>query len=198
MAKRTFDLLFALVGLALTLPVFLLVWVVIRLGEDCPIFFQQTRVGQQGRLFQIIKFRTMTVGADKVGPSITASGDRRVTRIGRTLRKTKLDELPQLWNVLRGEMSFVGPRPEIPKYVALYSPAQRVVLNLKPGITDEASVSFRDEESLLSAAADPDRYYAEHCLPQKIAINLAYAKRANIFRDLLVILRTICLVWMRH
>jgi lipopolysaccharide/colanic/teichoic acid biosynthesis glycosyltransferase len=198
MTKRGFDLLFALVGLILILPVLLLVWVGNQLDDGGPIFFWQTRVGQHGRLFQIVKFRTMSVGADKVGPSITASDDRRITRIGRVLRKTKLDELPQLWNVLHGEMSFVGPRPEVPKYVALYSAAQRAVLDLRPGITDEASVAFRDEESLLSTVTDPERYYIEHCLPRKIAINLAYAKCATVFRDVLVILRTIYLVWMRH
>jgi lipopolysaccharide/colanic/teichoic acid biosynthesis glycosyltransferase len=198
MTKRGFDLLFALVGLALISPVILLVWVVTKLDDGGPIFFRQTRVGQQGRLFQIIKFRTMSIGADQVGPSITATGDRRITRVGRWLRKTKLDELPQLWNVLRGDMSFVGPRPEVPKYVALYTPEQRRVLDLKPGMTDEASVAFREEESLLAAAADPERFYIEHCIARKIAINLAYANHANVFRDMLVILRTIYLVWLHR
>ena len=198
MTKRGFDLLFALAGLALSWPSFLVVALMIKLDDGGPVFFQQERVGQNGRLFRIIKFRTMSVGADKAGANITAAGDRRITRIGRLLRKTKIDELPQLWNVFRGEMSLVGPRPEVPKYVGLYTPDQQRVLALRPGITDEASVAFRDEEALLAAAADPETFYVENCLPRKIALNLAYAKRANVFRDLLVILRTIRLVWLRH
>lgn len=198
MTKRGFDLLFALVGLALTSPVILLVWVVIKLDDGGPIFFRQTRVGQQGRLFQIIKFRTMSVGADKVGPCITASGDRRITRIGRVLRNNKFDEIPQLWNVLKGEMSLVGPRPEVPHYVARYTSKQREVLVLRPGITDEASILFRDEESRLAAAVNPERFYIEHCLPCKIELNLAYARRANIFRDFAVIIRTISSIWLHR
>jgi len=118
--------------------------------------------------------------------------------VGRLLRKSKIDELPQLWNVFRGEMSFVGPRPEVPKYVALYTSEQRKVLELTPGITDEASVEFKDEESLLAAAAAPERYYIKYCIPRKIALNLAYARKANLFRDMIVILRTIGSVWLRR
>ena len=198
MFKRTFDLILSLVGLASIWPAFLAVWLLVKLDDGGPIFYQQERVGRHGRVFRIIKFRTMNVGSDKAGPSITAAGDQRITRIGRLLRKAKLDELPQLLNVFCGEMSFVGPRPEVPKYVALYTPEQRRVLDLRPGITDEASVEFRDEEELLAAAADPEIFYVENCLPRKIALNLAYAKRANVFRDLLVILRTVRLVWLRH
>jgi lipopolysaccharide/colanic/teichoic acid biosynthesis glycosyltransferase len=196
-AKRTFDLFISLVGLALVGPVFLVVWLLVKLDDGGPVFYRQERVGRLGRLFRIIKFRTMSVGAETAGPSITATGDRRITRIGRLLRKTKIDELPQLWNVLRGEMSFVGPRPEVPKYVMLYTPEQREVLALRPGITDEASVEFRNEEELLAAAADPESFYVTQCLPRKIALNLAYARRANVFRDLFVILRTVRLVWLR-
>jgi lipopolysaccharide/colanic/teichoic acid biosynthesis glycosyltransferase len=198
MAKRGFDIVFSLAGLVLLLPVLLAVALMVKLDDRGPVFFRQIRVGRYGRTFRIAKFRTMGVGADRKGPGITAAGDRRVTRTGRVLRRTKLDELPQLWNVLCGEMSFVGPRPEIPGYVALYTPEQRSVLDLRPGITDEATIAFRDEEALLAAAADPEKYYLEHCLPRKISLNLAYARRAGVLGDVGVILRTIGAVWMRR
>lgn len=198
MIKRGFDLTCSLVGLVVLWPCFLLIWLLIKLDDGGPVFYRQVRVGRKGRLFEILKFRSMKVGADKAGPSITASGDKRITRVGCLLRKTKIDELPQLWNVLSGEMSFVGPRPEVPKYVALYTPSQKEVLELTPGITDEASIEFRDEETLLAAATKPEEYYIEHCIPIKIAINLAYARKANLFRDLTVIFRTIGSVWLRR
>jgi lipopolysaccharide/colanic/teichoic acid biosynthesis glycosyltransferase len=198
MAKRIFDLLLALLGLALVWPIGLVVWLAVKGEDGGPLFYRQTRVGQFGRPFQIIKFRTMRVGADKAGPAITASGDQRITCVGHVLRKTKLDELPQLWNVVCGDMSFVGPRPEVPKYVSLYTPAQRAVLALKPGITDEASILFRDEEKRLAAAGDPETFYIEHCLPRKIELNLAYAKQAGLWNDLAVIFRTISLLWIRR
>ncbi len=197
MAKRVVDLALAALGLLLFLPVFVLIWLAIKLLDPGDALFRQTRVGQNGTLFQIIKFRTMSAHPEKAGPSITVSGDRRVTGIGRVLRKTKLDELPQLWNVLRGEMSLVGPRPELPKYVAFYSPQQRAVLELKPGITDEASLAFRNEEQLLAAASDPEQFYIQHCIPQKIALNLAYAHNATVTRDLGLILRTIAIIWIK-
>ena len=197
MAKRAFDVIFSAAGLILLWPLVLLVAFLIKLDDRGPIFYRQPRVGRLGRGFRIIKFRTMRQGADKAGPSITAASDSRITRVGQWLRKIKVDELPQLWNVLRGEMSFVGPRPEVPRYVALYTPEQRRVLELTPGITDEASIEFRDEEALLAAAADPESYYVDYCIPRKIAINLAYAKRANAFQDMAVIIRTIRSVWLR-
>ncbi|MEI2724759.1 MAG: sugar transferase [Verrucomicrobiota bacterium] len=156
--------------------------------------FWQPRVGQDGRLFRIIKFRSMVAKAETKGPSITADGDRRITRFGRFLRKTKLDELPQLWNVWRGEMSLVGPRPEVPQYVTAYSPSQRRVLRLKPGITDLATLAFRNEEELLRAAPDAERFYREYCLPHKIELNLAYAERANLRQDAWIILQTLGLI----
>ncbi len=196
--KRAFDLCGALAGLVLTGPVFFVVWVMIKLDDGGPLFYRQTRVGQSGRLFRIVKFRTMNPGADKAGPSITASGDHRVTRAGRVLRKAKLDELPQLWNVLRGEMSLVGPRPEVPRYVELYTADQREVLRLKPGITDEASLAFRDEEQMLAQAGDAEKFYVERCMPEKIRLNLAYARSANLWRDCAVIGRTVWNVWMHR
>jgi lipopolysaccharide/colanic/teichoic acid biosynthesis glycosyltransferase len=184
--------------MAVLWPVLFMVAFLIKIDDGGPIFFLQERIGRHGGPFRIIKFRTMNVGAEKAGPSITASGDHRITRIGRLLRKAKIDELPQLWNVLCGEMSFVGPRPEVKKYVAMYTVEQREVLALKPGITDEASVAFREEEALLAVAVDREAYYVQYCLPRKIAINLAYARQANVVRDLGVIFRTICAVWLRR
>lgn len=198
MAKRVFDVFFAMVGLILLWPLFLAVALLVKLDDRGPVFYRQVRVGRFGREFRIVKFRTMREGSDRAGPSITAARDPRVTRVGHWLRKAKLDELPQLCNVLRGEMSFVGPRPEVPKYVALYTEEQKKVLELRPGITDEASIEFRDEELLLATAPDPGKYYVEHCMPAKIALNLSYAAKANLFRDLHVIFRTICSVWLRR
>jgi lipopolysaccharide/colanic/teichoic acid biosynthesis glycosyltransferase len=198
MAKRLLDLSLAFLGLALVWPIGIGLWLAVEWEDGGPLFYRQTRIGQFGRPFQIVKFRTMLVGADKAGPAITASGDQRVTRIGRMLRKTKLDELPQLWNVLCGDMSFVGPRPEVPKYVSLYTPAQRAVLALKPGITDEASIVFRDEEEMLATASDPESFYVTHCLPRKIELNLAYARHAGLRNDLAVVIRTINLLWLRR
>jgi lipopolysaccharide/colanic/teichoic acid biosynthesis glycosyltransferase len=197
MAKRIFDLVFAVIGLLFCLPLFAAIWLAIKLADPGSVLFRQLRVGQNGALFQIIKFRTMRANAEKTGLSITISGDQRVTKIGRVLRKTKLDELPQLWNVLRGEMSFVGPRPELPQFVALYTPEQRAVLALKPGITDEASLIYRHEEQLLAAASDPGQFYIQHCIPRKIALNLAYARQASLRRDLVIILRTAMAVWIK-
>ncbi len=198
MAKRGFDVLASGLGLALLWPVFLVVWLLIKLDDGGALFFRQTRVGWRGRPFEIVKFRTMRAGADRAGPEITAAGDARITGAGRWLRRTKLDELPQLWNVLRGDMSFVGPRPEVPKYVARYTSEQRRVLDLRPGITDEASLEFREEETLLASADDPERVYVEHCVPRKIALNLAYAAHASVWRDFGVILRTIRVIWLRR
>lgn len=198
MVKRTFDFSFALLGLLLLWPVLIFVWFAIKSDDGGPIFFRQIRIGFQGRPFHILKFRTMRVSDEPSQPSITASGDTRITVAGHWLRRTKIDELPQLWNVLKGEMSFVGPRPEVPEYVALYTEAQRAVLLLQPGITDEASIKFREEEKLLAAAADRERFYIEHCVPRKIALNLAYAKRASLLGDLGIILRTLHSIWLKY
>jgi len=191
MLKRLYDLFFATLGL-LTLGVpLLIVALAVKLGDGGPVFFLQDRVGQGGRRFKIRKFRTMVVNAEKLGLSITSGGDRRITRVGKFLRRTKLDELPQLWNVLRGDMSFVGPRPEVPRYVDIYTPAQRAVLDLKPGITDLATLEFRNEEELLRQAPDPERFYIDYCIGRKIELNLAYARHAGILDDTVIILRTL-------
>ena len=198
MAKRTFDLLLALAALVLTAPLMLLVAAAIRLDSPGPVFFRQQRVGQGGRLFRIHKFRTMVADAPERGPALTVGDDERITRVGRFLRRSKLDELPQLIDVLRGDMSLVGPRPEVPRYVAHYPPALRDrVLALRPGITDPVSLAFADESALLARAADPEREYVDVILPRKLDAAAAYAARATLATDLGVILRTLALLVRR-
>ena len=192
-----FDIVFAAFGLLVLSPLFLLLAVAVKLSSRGPVLFRQQRVGQDGRLFCIVKFRSMVVNAEKMGISVTKDGDSRITRVGRFLRKTKADELPQLWNVLRGNMSFVGPRPEVPRYVAHYTAEQRRVLALKPGITDLATLEFRNEEELLRTATDTEKFYLEYCVPRKIELNLAYADRANLWEDTKIILRTV-FCWERE
>jgi lipopolysaccharide/colanic/teichoic acid biosynthesis glycosyltransferase len=177
-------------GLLLLLPLFAAIGVAIKLFEGGPIFYRQARVGLGGRPFNMVKFRSMVTGADK-GSSLTFGRDPRVTPVGRVLRNTKLDELPQLWNVLVGDMSFVGPRPEVSQYVELYSPMQRAILNLKPGITSLGTLAYYDESDLLSRAADPERFYVEEVMPQKIDINLDYAGKANLYTDALLMFATV-------
>ena len=190
-SKRVFDVVFASIGLLLLLPVLATIALCIKLVDKGPVFYRQRRIGLHGEAFDIIKFRSMIVDADKRGLSVTKDGDSRITSIGRVLRKTKLDELPQLLNVLRGEMSLVGPRPEVPKYVASYTEQQRQVLGLKPGITDLASLTFRNEEELLRSVPDVERYYIANCVPEKIRLNLEYAQRASVWEDTKIILKTL-------
>lgn len=194
MIKRMFDVLAAGVGLLVLSPLLVLIAVAVRLDSPGPAFFRQVRVGRGGELFEILKFRTMrqlSPGATN-GSLITVAGDSRVTRVGIQLRKSKLDELPQLINVLCGDMSIVGPRPEVPKYVALYpDDARREVLSVRPGITDEASILFRDESAMLAHGADPERIYIEQILPIKIAHYRDYVRSRTFGGDLGIILRTL-------
>jgi len=196
--KRLFDLLLVIPGLILLSPLLILLSVCVKLDSRGPVFFRQTRTGFKGKPFSILKYRSMVVDAEKQGLQITASGDNRITRVGRILRKTKLDELPQLFNVLKGEMSLVGPRPEVPRYTQLYTPEQVRVLDYLPGITDPASIAFRHEESILAAAKNPDEAYINEIMPEKIRINLEYQQRANVFTDGLVILKTFTSIFTRH
>lgn len=191
MAKRAFDLFWSILGLAMLCPLLALVAIAVKLEDGGPVFFRQVRIGHGGRPFRIWKFRTMVVDAERQGRAITVGQDPRITRIGRYLRTTKLDEIPQLLNVLVGEMSFVGPRPEVPRYVELYSEAQRGILALRPGITDLASIKYRNESDLLAQAENPDQTYIQVLLPDKIRINLAYASKAGLWSDFLVILATL-------
>ncbi|NLC59094.1 MAG: sugar transferase, partial [Armatimonadetes bacterium] len=181
-------------GLLLLSPLFALLALWIKRDSPGPVFHRGTRVGKNGRPFQILKFRSMVVNAAAAGPGITASGDPRVTRSGRFLRKTKLDELPQLVNVLRGEMSLVGPRPEDPRYVARYTPAQRRILSVRPGITSLASVAYRDEEALL-AGGDLDQIYTQVVMPAKLEIDLAYLDQMSLWTDLRILALTVWAVF---
>ena len=190
-AKRAFDVVCSGIGLIVLSPVLLVIAALVKCSDFGPVCYRQQRVGRDEEPFWIWKFRTMVVNADKLGLSVTKDGDPRITRVGRVLRKLKLDELPQLWNVFCGSMSLVGPRPEVPKYVGMYTPEQRRILRLKPGITDLATLEFRHEEELLAAAPDVDAFYREHCIPRKIELNLLYAERANLWQDFLIILRTL-------
>ena len=171
---RFFDILLSGIGLVLLSPVFLAIYIVIRSSSRGPGFYSQKRVGKNGMPFRLYKFRTMRRGSDR-GHLITVGGkDTRITKAGYYIRKYKLDELPQLWNVFIGEMSLVGPRPEVEKYVRLYTPSQRVVLSVSPGITDYASIEFSNENELLGKSDNPERMYVEEILPKKIQYNLRY------------------------
>ena len=171
---RFFDILLSGLGLILLSPVFLIIYIIIRSSSRGPGFYSQKRVGKNGMPFRLYKFRTMRRGSDR-GHLITVGGkDTRITKAGYYIRKYKLDELPQLWNVFIGEMSLVGPRPEVEKYVRLYTPSQRVVLSVSPGITDYASIEFSNENELLGKSDNPERMYVEEILPKKIQYNLRY------------------------
>lgn len=189
--KRVFDFAVSVLGLLVLSPILVVVAVLVKVTDGGAIFFRQRRVGLGGVPFQILKFRTMVMNAESRGASVTKAGDSRITPIGRVLRVTKVDELPQLWNVLKGEMSFVGPRPEVPRYVEQYSPAQLELLQFKPGITDWATLLFRNEEELLREAEDPDDFYVQHCIPKKFSLNMQYVERANVFRDFWIIVQTL-------
>jgi lipopolysaccharide/colanic/teichoic acid biosynthesis glycosyltransferase len=190
MVKRLLDAAVAAVGLVMLSPLFGLLAVWIRVDSAGPVFYRGERVGKDGQVFRVFKFRSMTEGAAQVGPGITARGDPRVTRAGRFLRRTKLDELPQLINVLRGEMSLVGPRPEDPRYVALYTPEQRRVLSVRPGITSPASIAYRDEEAMLWDQKADD-LYTRVVMPRKLDMDLAYVEHMDLRFDLKVIAMTI-------
>jgi lipopolysaccharide/colanic/teichoic acid biosynthesis glycosyltransferase len=194
--KRLFDVGAASVGLLVLAPVFGAVALLVRLDSSGPVFFRQVRVGRNGKPFTILKFRSMSADAPARGGSLTVGADPRVTRVGQWLRASKLDELPQLLNVVRGDMSLVGPRPEVPEYVARYSAEQLRVLEVRPGITDLASLEFRDESAILGASADPERDYVERILPRKLALGLEYVDRHDVMLDLRIILRTIGRVWL--
>lgn len=194
LSKRLFDLAVAGTTLLASAPLLALASVAIKLESAGPVVFRQTRVGRDKRPFQTLKLRTMVADAERRGPAITSSSDLRITRVGRWLRRTKLDELPQLWNVLRGDMSIVGPRPEVPQYVALYRADWQRLFDARPGITDLASLTFRDEEALLAAAHDRDRAYREVIMPLKLSLALEDLERASVAHDLGVVVRTLLAV----
>ena len=190
--KRVMDLLFAVGGLVLFSPLMLAVAIAIKLDSPGPVFFRQERVGRHGRLFRIHKFRTMVDRAEHQGRQITVGRDARITRVGRWIRDRRLDEIPQLIDVLKGDMSIVGPRPEVPRYVAMYAPQVREkVLSVRPGITDPGALAYRHEAELLAKAEDPEREYVEVIMPRKLEQAMAYAERASVWTDLLLIGRTL-------
>ena len=197
MTKRAFDLAMASFGLLFAAPLMIVVALAIKLDSPGPVMFRQERVGLRGRIFRIHKFRTM-VDAATNGPTLTVGNDARITRTGRFLRRSKLDELPQLFDVLAGQMSLVGPRPELPQYVALYpAPLRDKVLALRPGITHPDSLALADESALLARAADPEREYVEVILPRKLQGAVDYAEHATLVTDLKVIMRTLRVMLQR-
>ncbi len=189
--KRIFDFVCSTLGIIILSPIFVLLSIMIKTGSDGPVFFKQIRVGEDGKDFEILKFRTMVVDAEKLGKQITVGNDNRITKIGSFLRKYKLDELPQLINVFKGDMSLVGPRPEVPRYVNMYNEEQRKVLEVKPGITDLASIRYKDENALLGKAENPEEFYINTIMPDKLALNLEYINKSNVFFDIYIIVKTI-------
>ena len=190
--KRIFDIVFSLLGLLVLTPFFLIIAILIKFRSSGPVFFRQIRVGKNGQLFQIHKFRTMVVNAESLGPKITVSDDARVTSIGKFLRKYKLDELPQLLDVVVGTMSIVGPRPEVPEYVDLYpKEVKQIVLSVRPGITDWSSIVMIDESALLSASSDNKATYLNDIMPKKLALAVKYVKTRSFYQDCLIIIVTI-------
>jgi lipopolysaccharide/colanic/teichoic acid biosynthesis glycosyltransferase len=182
--KRLFDVAVSLTALVLLVPVLLAIALLVKLGSPGPVLYRQQRVSRGGRLFELLKFRTMVVGADRMAANVSATGDPRVTRAGAFLRKTYLDELPQLLNVLRGDMSLVGPRPETPEFVALYSPEERRVLTVRPGLAGPSTLAFMDEADLLATVPDPVAFYTTTVLHDRVRADLTYLERRSIGYDI--------------
>lgn len=192
MLKRTFDVVVSLIGLIFASPVLVAAAIAVRCTSNGPVLFRQERVGRDFHPFQIIKLRTMAVDASiRGGPLTKGNDDPRITRVGRVLRRWKIDELPQLVNVLRGEMSLVGPRPEVPKYVDLFRNDYQEILTIRPGITDAASLKYRDEGELLGCVTDPEAEYRSRILPDKIALAKKYVREATFGQDVAILFRTI-------
>jgi lipopolysaccharide/colanic/teichoic acid biosynthesis glycosyltransferase len=201
-AKRAFDVAVSALGLLVLSPMFAAIAAVIKLDSPGPVFFRQTRVGRGGRPFRIYKFRSMTVNAERTGTALTVSADPRITRVGQLLRRSKLDELAQLVNVLVGDMSIVGPRPEVPEFMEFYTPDQRAtVISMRPGITDYAAILFRDESSLLDGERDPVDVYRRVIMPAKFACYERYSREIGVLNDLRIIVATSLVLvvgWVPH
>lgn len=189
--KRLFDIFASLCGLILLSPLLIVISRLIRKSDHGPVFYRGERIGRNGKAFKIFKFRTMVVNAEKTGGSSTADDDTRITRIGQRIRKHKLDELPQLINVLKGEMSLVGPRPEVKHYVDMFTPEERAMLSVRPGITDWASLWNPDEGALLAGSPDPEWTYMEKIRPEKLRLQLKYVRERSFLTDLKIIVLTI-------
>lgn len=188
--KRAFDIIFSFLALTVLLPLLLTVALVVASTSSGGAFFRQVRVGRGGKEFRLLKFRTMRPDSERAGQLTVGGRDPRITGIGYALRRTKLDELPQLWNVLIGDMSIVGPRPEVPRYVALYDAEQRKVLSVRPGLTGLASIAYIDENEVLARTSDPERTYIEEVMPAKLALDLRYVNERSLWLDLRIIGRT--------
>lgn len=188
--KRAFDLLFSFLGILFLLPFYIIIALLIVIDSKGGVFYRQERTGKNNKMFKVMKFRTMRPDSFAKGALTVGSRDPRITGVGYYLRKYKLDELPQLFNVIAGEMSFVGPRPEVKKYTDLYTESQQKVLSVRPGITDYASIKFRNENDLLSASDDPEKLYIEEIMPEKLDLNLKYISDNNIFKDIKIIFDT--------
>jgi lipopolysaccharide/colanic/teichoic acid biosynthesis glycosyltransferase len=193
--KRIFDVVASSLGLLVLLPLLLVIYVLVALTSAGGGFFFQERVGRNGHLFKVWKFRTMYTGAEREGQLTTGRSEARITKVGEVLRKFKLDELPQLVNVVLGDMSVVGPRPEVPRYVALYDSKQRDILTVRPGLTSIASLEYSDENRLLEGAQDPEKVYVETIMPAKLELDLRYIREQSIWLDIRLILKTIVKVF---
>jgi len=191
MSKRIFDLLFSVISLIILSPLFFFISILVKLDSQGPIFFKQIRIGHKGKKFHVYKFRTMIKEAEKTGERLTSNNDTRITKIGRLLRKYKIDEFPQLINVFKGEMSFVGPRPELPEYVEVFRNDYDYILKVKPGITDFASIKFRDESKLIKNGENAEYIYINKILPQKIKLYKKYVKNNSLKLDIYLIILTI-------
>ena len=191
MVKRLFDIIFSIIGITVLSPFLLIISIIILLTTKGGVIYRQKRIGKNGKEFKVFKFRTMYTGSDKELRITIGKNDSRITPIGTYLRKYKLDELPQLFNVLIGTMSFVGPRPEVPEYVALYTEEEKKVLSVKPGITDYASIVYSEENELLSGAENPNELYITKIMPAKLKLNLKYINDMSLLTDVKVILKTI-------
>lgn len=192
--KRLFDITVSLILLILLSPVFLVISIMIKTDSKGPVMFRQVRVTQYGKTFRIFKFRTMVTDAEKLGTQVTVDNDSRITKTGNRLRKCRLDEIPQLLNILKGEMSFVGTRPEVEKYVNCYTPEMMATLLLPAGVTSTASIAYKDEDRLLKDAVSPDDVYVKQIMPEKMKYNLEYLRNFGFFYDIRVMIRTVTAV----
>jgi len=197
MLKRLFDIVFSLLGLMLTTPILLILAILIKREDGGPVFYRGVRVGLHGNPFRIFKFRTMVVNAEKIGGSSTADDDPRITKIGKFIRKYKLDELPQLINVLKGEMSFVGPRPQVQWAVELYNEEEKILLSVRPGITDYASLKFKNEAEILKGSSNPDKDYLEKIAPEKTRLGLEYVRNSSLWLDVKLIFITLRAIFVK-
>lgn len=193
-AKRFFDIAASAVILLILSPLLLVLAAAVKLDSPGPVFYRQTRVGRYGSDFKIFKFRTMVQNADQIGPPLTMGKDPRITRVGRFIRKCRMDEVSQLLNVLNGSMSLVGPRPEVRRYVDAYQPEYMATLLIRPGITAPSSIAFKDEDKLLNAGGNPEAIYVEKILPPKMALNLEYMNHLSVFRDIKIMFQTVAAI----